>query len=120
MTTSMRLLPVRTTAGLRRLIEGVGPINAATRALIILGADRANLDLCGFEREIALLLSELLDEQVSAALRAVYHRLLNEVPAESAMVMPEPTAEGTDHLSKQQRSTADEPSDPFATVGMEV
>ena len=120
MTTSMRLLPVRTTAVLRSLIEGVGPINAATRALIILGADRANLDLHGLEREIALLLGELLDEHVSAALRAVYHQLLNESPAEPKTVMYGPVAESTDDLSAQQCSAADEPGDPFATVGLEV
>lgn len=40
MTTTMRLLPVRTTPALRALIDRAGPVNAATRALIILGARR--------------------------------------------------------------------------------
>ncbi len=71
----MRLLPVRTTAALRVVIDRAGPVNAATRALIILGAHAAGLELSGCLREITLLLAEDLDPGVCAAL----HRLYGEV-----------------------------------------
>lgn len=64
MATSMRLLPVRTTARVRAMIDRVGTVNAATRALLFIGAYRTSLELEGMDREIALLLAEDLDRQV--------------------------------------------------------
>lgn len=56
MTTAMRLLRVRVSPALRGLIDQVGPVNPATRALLVLGAAAAGLELHGLEREVAALL----------------------------------------------------------------
>lgn len=54
------VVSVRVSPALRALIDQVGPVNAATRALIILGAESAGFDLMGMEREVAVLLTEEL------------------------------------------------------------
>lgn len=64
-------LPVRASAALRALIDQAGPVNAATRALIILGAEAAGLDLVGVEREAAALLAADLAPGVTDGLRRV-------------------------------------------------
>jgi hypothetical protein len=69
-----KLLPVRTSTTLRTLIDQAGPVNAATRALIILGADAAGLDLFGVEREAAALLAVELAPGVAEGLRRVVGR----------------------------------------------
>jgi hypothetical protein len=80
MTTSMRLLPVRVTPDLRQLIDQVGAVNPASRALILLGAAAAGLDLHGLEREIARLLATDLDERVQAGLRQLLTSTTNLTP----------------------------------------
>ncbi len=69
MTTTTRLLPVRVSATLRTVIDQAGPVNPATRALIILGAAATGAKLHGLEREIAALLAADLHDDVHAALR---------------------------------------------------
>lgn len=114
MSTTLPRLPVRTSEALRELIAAAGPVNAATRALIILGAQAAGLDL-GPEitREIyALLLCERLDPGVRAALEAVLG-----APG------PAPRAGGATGAvtgAVTSDSTAPEEEDPFASVGIEV
>jgi hypothetical protein len=66
-----KLLPVRASTALRALIDQAGPVNAATRALIILGAEEAGLDLAGVEREAATLLAAELAPGVADELRRV-------------------------------------------------
>nr|WP_044200473.1 hypothetical protein [Oscillochloris trichoides] len=61
MSTRLRLLPVRVSTDLRAMIDQVGPVNPATRALLLLGADAAGLELSGLEREIPGLLAAPLD-----------------------------------------------------------
>lgn len=112
MTTTMRLLPVRVSAKLRALIDQVGPVNPATRALLVLGADAAGLELGGLEREIAGLLAADLDVAVRAALRD----LLARVPARQA-------AAETRHKEEMLviAPPLDElPDDPFTSVGIAV
>jgi hypothetical protein len=71
MTTTMRLLPVRVSPALRGLIDQVGPVNPATRALLVLGAAAAGLELCGLEREVAALLSAELESHTQDAVAMV-------------------------------------------------
>jgi hypothetical protein len=112
MTTSMRLLPVRVTPDLRQLIDQVGAVNPASRALILLGAAAAGLDLHGLEREIARLLAADLDERVQAGLR----QLLTST-THSAVALP-PTIHQQALLSEPPSEPAVD--DPFASIGIEV
>ncbi len=45
MATTMKRLPARTSATLRATIDQAGPVSAATRALLWLGADAAGLQI---------------------------------------------------------------------------
>ena len=143
MATTMRLLPVRTTARVRAMIDRVGTVNAATRALLFIGAYRAGLELDGMDREIALLLAEDLDRRVASALRHVYSALMDARDAAEAMPMlpmtpadhvrahviavgsivqaptPATTADTVTLLPFEPTEHADA-SDPFASVGIEV
>lgn len=114
MTTTMRLLPVRTTPTLRAVIDRTGPVNAATRALIVLGAHTAGLDLRGCVREIVLLLAEDLEPGVWAAL----HRLYSEMHAAAAHQGLVPTTETLP--APEPAASAVEQADPFASIGVEV
>lgn len=119
MTTTMRLLPVRTTSALRAVIDCVGPVNAATRALIILGLHAAERSLDGLQREIALLLAEPLTPAVMTMLEQIYQALIapstlpahEQPPAYVVLLSPgdSPAA-----------STNADPADPFASIGVEV
>ncbi|NCC30690.1 MAG: hypothetical protein EOM24_01555 [Chloroflexia bacterium] len=71
----MRLLPVRVSAPLRHLIDQVGAVNPATRALLLLGAARAGLDLRGLDRELAIVLAAGLAPEVQTALRDVFDQV---------------------------------------------
>ena len=118
MTTTMRLLPVRVSADLRGLIDQVGPVNPAVRALLLLGADAVGLDLGGLDREIAGLLAAELDERVQAGLRQIFARLTATPPSERTP-LPLPIlvpVEGSDVLPAE----ADVPIDPFASIGIDV
>lgn len=117
MATTMRLLPVRTTAALRAVIDQAGPVNAATRALIIIGAHAAGLSLTGLEREIALLFGEELEPSVGAALHHVYLQLTISAPEEEAqrLLDVERPSEVTETLHADLTST-----DLFGTIGIEV
>jgi hypothetical protein len=125
----MRLLPVRVSATLRDLIDQVGPVNPATRALVVLGAAVAGLDLRGLEREVAALLGADLAPEVQAGLRQVYAQVAGIAPGAAAMDMaqsgmftcphhrmhqPRPRR----HPRRQPRRTA--PDDPFSTIGIDV
>ncbi|MBX0331252.1 hypothetical protein K2Z83_26745 [Oscillochloris sp. ZM17-4] len=119
MTTTMRLLPVRVSAELRGLIDQVGPVNPATRALILLGADAVGLELRGLEREIAGLLAAPLDADVQARLRQLFIRLTATAPA---IERPDPPSLAGQAAQSPAHSPAamEESPDPFASVGIEV
>jgi len=143
MATSMRLLPVRTTARVRAMIDRVGTVNAATRALLFIGAHRAGLELEGMDREIALLLAEDLDRRVASTLRQVYAALMDATDAgDPEWIAPLPTAQpgpghvmavgrlaqsptpgdvaATPTLLPFEQPAQSEEDDPFASVGIEV
>ncbi|MBP1466182.1 hypothetical protein EYB53_010740 [Candidatus Chloroploca sp. M-50] len=86
MTTSMRLLPVRVSAPVRHLIDQVGAVNPATRALLLLGAARAGLDLRGLDRELAIVLAAGLAPEVQTALREVFDQVHAATRTEQAPV----------------------------------
>jgi hypothetical protein len=118
MTTKLKMLPVRVSPALRALIDQAGPVNAATRALIILGAEAAGLDLTGMEREVAGLLAEELALEVSEGLRRILlhgHDLeVGQVDdAMNRMDSKEPT-------SRNMALTTVPTSDPFNDIGLEV
>lgn len=117
MTTTMRLLPVRVTADLRDLIDQVGPVNPATRALLLLGADAIGLELGGLEREIAGLLATDLDARVRAALHQLLARLRTDVMDQA---VPRYRDEPRANPSPIDDPIADEPTDPFASIGIAV
>ena len=75
MTTPMRLLPVRVSPTLRGLIDQVGAVNPATRALLLLGAAAAGLKLRRLEREVAALLGAELAPATQEALRRLFAQL---------------------------------------------
>ncbi|NJO82356.1 MAG: hypothetical protein HC828_05760 [Blastochloris sp.] len=132
MTTTMRMLPVRTTSALRGLIDQVGPVNPATRALLILGADAAGLDLHGIERELAALLAADLHDEVRQALAMIYARLTGNgarqeytpVPLEHQERPPQPVVVAMPHVAIEEATppapVIDPDNDPFANVGFDV
>lgn len=116
MTTKLKLLPVRVSPALRALIDQVGPVNAATRALIILGAEAAGLDLAGMEREVAGLLAE---DVASEVLRRLRHILLQYEDTENAKALSMP--ETIPILSSSTGSVTDSPiADLFTSIGIDV
>ena len=110
MTTPMRLLPVRVSPAVRGLIDQVGPVNPATRALLVLGAAAAGLELRELEREVAGLLSAELAPAIQEALRRLFARLSasSKYVSFSSPVRDEP--EPNDDLPLIE----DVPDDPFA------
>jgi hypothetical protein len=116
MTTTMRLLPVRVSADLRGLIDQVGPVNPAVRALLLLGADAAGLDLGGLDREIAGLLAAPLDAEVQARLRDLFGR----VTTSDLHGEPEPPLRAYETRSAALPVEAEDTTDPFARVGIDV
>lgn len=116
MTTAMRLLPVRVSPALRGLIDQVGPVNPATRALLVLGAAAAGLELRGLEREVAALLSTELAPSTQDALRRLFAQLPSTAqhPCETTPSGAEP--EPADEMLPLE----DVPDDPFANIGIEV
>lgn len=116
MTTAMRLLPVRVSPALRGLIDQVGPVNPATRALLVLGAAAAGLELRGLEREVAALLGAELEPQTHDALR----RLFTQLPS-AAQHSPEagPSDAVPEHAD-DVIPAEDVPDDPFANIGIDV
>ncbi|NJO82515.1 MAG: hypothetical protein HC828_06605 [Blastochloris sp.] len=107
MTTTMRMLPVRTTSALRGLIDQVGPVNPATRALLILGADAAGLDLHGVERELAALLAADLHDEVRQALAVIYARLTGNGERQEYQPVP---------MERQERPSIDRQERPPVSV----
>jgi hypothetical protein len=124
MSTSMRLLPVRTTDRLRAVIDRVGSVNAATRALLIVGAHSSGLDLDGLDREIALLLAEDLDQNVAGALRHVYGTLMDrqEPQCQQSSAAPIPAPVSLVAMPEGVPAAEEVPAmdDPFSTIGVEV
>lgn len=124
MSTAMRLLPVRVTPALRAVVDQAGTVNAAARALLLLGAHRAGFDLTGLDRDVAGLLAEDLVPDVHAALRQLYGHLVGSPPA-----MPEPPTVAVEPAAIMEYATVDTspddarvdppPDDPFA-VGIDV
>jgi hypothetical protein len=114
MTTKLKMLPVRVRPALRALIDQAGPVNAATRALIILGAEAAGLDLAGMEREIAGLLAENLAPNV---LERLQHTLLqsSEVPVAQTVISNKFPEVGELDTGQHLGMT-----DLFAQIGIEV
>ncbi|NJM07378.1 hypothetical protein HC891_16125 [Candidatus Gracilibacteria bacterium] len=119
MTTTMRLLPVRVSANLRSVIDQAGPVNPATRALIILGAATAGWDLRGLEREIAALLSADLAPEVHATLRQVFAQLVT-TSTERSLPDPPQIPNHQPAPSEEAVPTDEPPDDPFATIGIDV
>lgn len=112
----MRLLPVRVSPALRGLIDQVGPVNPATRALLVLGAAAAGLELRGLEREVAALLGTELEPHIQNALRRLFAQLPSAVqhPHEDrpcgAVLAP----------ADDVPLIEDVPDDPFAGIGIDV
>jgi hypothetical protein len=125
------------------MIDRVGTVNAATRALLFIGAHRAGLELEGMDREIALLLAEDLDRRVASALRQVYGALMDAAEAADPVPMlpvtqaepvptqaiavggiaqtPTPaTVPATAPLLPFEPNEPADASDPFDAVGIEV
>jgi hypothetical protein len=135
MTTTMRLLPVRVSATLRAVIDQAGPVNPATRALLILGAAATGAELRGLEREIAALLSADLAPEVHAALRQVFAHLAT-APEERSLPDPPPIpnhqpppsekavpidGQANDSFASAEAIQPDgQVDDPFATIGIDV
>lgn len=135
MSTLMRLLPVRVSASLRAVIDQAGPVNPATRALLILGAVRAGLDVRGLEREVATLLAADLHDDVHAALRQVFTHLAtapeerrrpdpppipDHQPAPPADVAPPDEQDNEPLASEETVPSEGQADDPFATIGIDV
>lgn len=135
MTTTMRLLPVRVSATLRAVIDQAGPVNPATRALIILGAAATGAELRGLEREIAALLAADLHDDVHTALRQVFTHLTAESGASSPLkpLAPPtgqpapptkahpPNGQAADPFASENAILPDgQADDPFATIGIDV
>lgn len=108
------MLPVRASPALRTLIDQAGPVNAATRALIILGAEAAGLDLAGMEREVAGLLAENLTSNV---LEGLQHTLLQSsgIPV-TRITATNSFADAGEPGTGQSFSV----TDPLAEIGVEV
>lgn len=116
MTTAMRLLPVRVSPALRGLIDQVGPVNPATRALLVLGAAAAGLELRGLEREVAALLSAELDSHTQDALRRLFAQLPSTAHHPRKTMPLGTAAEPADEVTPPE----DVPDDPFANIGIDV
>lgn len=116
MTTKLKMLPVRVSPALRALIDQAGPVNAATRALIILGAEAAGLDLDGMDREVAGLLVEDLALEVFDKLRP----LLVQPEAGIPQTINNASIESTGQCSAQPDQSIMHSDDPFAVIGVEV
>lgn len=116
MTTPMRLLPVRVSPALRGLIDQVGPVNPATRALLVLGAAAAGLELRGLEREVAALLGTELAPNTQEALR----RLFAQLPASSKHVSSTSPVCDEPEPNDDVPALKDVPDDPFAGIGIDV
>jgi hypothetical protein len=119
MTTTMRLLPVRVSTMLRAVIDQAGPVNPATRALIILGAASAGWDLRGLEREIAALLAADLHDDVHTALRQVFAQ---RATTDGERSLPDPLALPADQPAPLEEAIPPDgqTDDPFATIGIDV
>jgi hypothetical protein len=112
----MRLLPVRVSPTLRGLIDQVGPVNPATRALLVLGAAAAGLELRGLEREVAALLGAELAPNTQEALR----RLFAQLPLSTQQVGPTAPVRDEPELNDNAPALEDAPDDPFAGIGIDV
>jgi hypothetical protein len=115
----MRLLPVRVSTTLRAVIDQAGPVNPATRALIILGAATSGWDLHGLEREIAALLAADLHDDVHTALRQVFAQRA-ATSEERRLPDPPPIPDHQPAPSEEAISTDGQANDPFATIGIDV
>lgn len=116
MTTPMRLLPVRVSPALRGLIDQVGPVNPATRALLVLGAATAGLELRGLEREVAALLGAELAPGTQEALRQLFAQLPSSAHQVNHATLVRNEPEPNDDVP----SLEDAPDDPFANIGIDV
>ena len=118
MTTKLKMLPVRVSPALRALIDQAGPVNAAARALIILGAEAAGLDLGGMEREVAGLLAENLIPALLEKLRRIL------VQEGEAAILRDDNVRGL--VQNDQSADLHVPpaltslDDPFTAIGVEV
>jgi hypothetical protein len=116
MPSTLPQLPVRTSQALRDLIAQAGPVNAAVRALLILGAHAVGLDIGpAIEPEIySLLACPTLDPAIRVALGAV--EIHAPVPAsrigDSTGAV---TGDSTGAVTLPARE-----DDPFAGIGIEV
>jgi hypothetical protein len=119
MATTMEQLPVRTSSALRGLIDQAGPVNAATRALIILGAAAAGLELRMVEREVfALLGCEGLAPEVRAALVQVAVGRGASGSAIASALTSDSTSDSTAAITPLSPSITED--DLFGEVGIDV
>lgn len=116
MTTAMRLLPVRVSPALRGLIDQVGPVNPATRALLVLGAAAAGLELRGLEREVAALLGAELEPHTQDALRRLFAHLPSAAQHSSEARPSDAVPKPADEMTPVEGV----PDDPFANIGIDV
>lgn len=119
MTTTMRLLPVRVSANLRAVIDQAGPVNPATRALVILGAATSGWDMRGLEREIAALLAADLHDDVHTALRHVFAQRATAAEVRR-LPDPPPIPDHQPAPSEEAIPPDGQTDDPFATIGIDV
>jgi hypothetical protein len=116
MTTPMRLLPVRVSPALRGLIDQVGPVNPATRALLVLGAAAAGLELRGLEREVAA----LLGAELAPATQKALHQLFAQLPESSHQIVSTSPVRDEPEPNDNASALEDVPDDPFAGIGIDV
>jgi hypothetical protein len=130
MATSMKRLPVRASAMLRSVIDQAGPVGAATRALLWLGADAAGLPIsaAGWREIAALIAEEDLASSVVTALQRLYDQLGNgsgarETAPATTRAAALPFAPPLEAGASEERGAPVQRSngmdDPFADVGME-
>jgi hypothetical protein len=127
----MKRLPARASTTLRAVIDSAGPVSAATRALLWLGADASGLPISpAGQREIAALLVENLEPCVLTALHRLYDRLRDSGcthdtlrAATRAALTPQLTRVSADsraaHAAQAPIPERDDTADPFANVGIE-
>jgi hypothetical protein len=142
MATLLKRIPARASDTLQGVVRSAGPVSAATRALLWLGAGAAGLpiSLAG-RREIAALLVENLDAGVLTALQQLYDRLgRGEATSDTTSDTPYATPCATTCTTTRESHTlpaaavaerwepgasrapgheADDPADPLAGVGVE-
>ncbi len=97
-------LPVRVSPALREIIDQAGPVNAATRALILLGAAASELNLDAVADEMHALIG---CQDLAPAVRAALQTLITAcggTPAPTVGVIHAPSRGGTGHTGRERQT----------------